>query len=106
EIPESIAQRARDIVPFKLTGAQERVIERIFADLTSDAPMNRLVQGDVGSGKTIVAFMAMFAAAENGYQSAMMAPTEILAEQHYRNAVKTFEGTGYRVVLLTGSLKA
>jgi ATP-dependent DNA helicase RecG len=75
-------------LPFTLTGAQERVIKRIFDDMQSDAPMNRLVQGDVGSGKTIVAFLAMFAAMENGYQTALMAPTEILAEQHARNAKK------------------
>ena len=68
--------------------------------------MNRLVQGDVGSGKTIVAFLSMFAAMENGYQAALMAPTEILAEQHARNARKLFEKTSYRVGLLTGSLKA
>jgi ATP-dependent DNA helicase RecG len=68
--------------------------------------MNRLIQGDVGSGKTIIAFLAMFAAMENGYQAALMAPTEILAEQHARNARRLFENTGYRVALLTGSLKA
>jgi ATP-dependent DNA helicase RecG len=89
-----------------LTGAQERVVKRIFEDMQSDAPMNRLVQGDVGSGKTIVAFLAMFAAMENGYQTALMAPTEILAEQHARNAQKFFEPTAYRVELLTGSLRA
>ena len=68
--------------------------------------MNRLVQGDVGSGKTIVAFLAMFAAMENGYQTALMAPTEILAEQHFRNAKKIFENSPYRVELLIGSLRA
>ncbi|MCC6451736.1 MAG: ATP-dependent DNA helicase RecG, partial [Acidobacteria bacterium] len=69
-------------------------------------PMNRLIQGDVGSGKTIVAFLAMMAAMENGYQAALMAPTEILAEQHFRNALNLFKDTGYRVELLTGGLKA
>ena len=68
--------------------------------------MHRLIQGDVGSGKTIVAFSAMFAAMENGYQTAMMAPTEILAEQHARNAKRFFAESGYRVELLTSSTKA
>ena len=82
------------------------MIAEIFADLKSDAPMNRLIQGDVGSGKTIVAFLAMYAAMENFYQTAIMAPTEILAEQHYRNASRLFEGTGHRIALLIGSTKA
>jgi ATP-dependent DNA helicase RecG len=106
EITEATRQRLREFLPFQLTGAQKKVIGEIFGDLRSDSPMNRLVQGDVGSGKTIVAFLAMFAAMENGYQAAMMAPTEILAEQHYRNAVRLFENTGYRVALLIGSTKA
>jgi len=106
EIPASTKERLKSILPFTLTGAQKRVIGEIFADLRSDAPMNRLIQGDVGSGKTIVAFLAMFAAMENGYQTALMAPTEILAEQHARNAKKLFAGTGYRVEMLVGSMKA
>ena len=106
EITETLRRRIEEFLPFTLTDAQNRVIERIFADLASDAPMNRLVQGDVGSGKTIVAFLAMFAAMENGYQTALMAPTEILAEQHSRNAKKIFENSPYRVELLTGSLRA
>ncbi len=106
EINPVIFERINSLLPFTLTGAQERVIKRIFDDMQSDAPMNRLVQGDVGSGKTIVAFLAMFAAMENGYQTALMAPTEILAEQHARNAKKIFAGSPYRVELLTGSLKA
>ncbi len=106
EISDKIHERIRKLLPFTLTGAQERVIKRIFDDMTSEAPMNRLVQGDVGSGKTIVAFLAMFAAMENGYQTALMAPTEILAEQHLRNAKKIFENSPYRVDLLTGSLRA
>ena len=93
-------------MPFTLTDAQERVIERIFDDMQSNAPMNRLVQGDVGSGKTIVAFLAMFAAMENGYQTALMAPTEILAEQHARNAKNLFDETHIKLNLLTGSLRA
>jgi len=89
-----------------LTSAQERVIARIFDDMQSDAPMNRLLQGDVGSGKTIVALQAMLAAMENNYQSALMAPTEILAEQHARNVKRLLARTPFRVELLIGSLRA
>ncbi|MGI9034786.1 MAG: ATP-dependent DNA helicase RecG, partial [Pyrinomonadaceae bacterium] len=106
EISDKIRCRLEAILPFKLTGAQSRVTERIFAEMQSDAPMNRLIQGDVGSGKTIVAFLAMLAAMENGYQTAMMSPTEILAEQHARNAKKLLAASGFRVELLTGSLRA
>ena len=106
EISEKTYERIKSLLPFALTGAQERVIKRIYEDMQSDAPMNRLVQGDVGSGKTIVAFLAMFAAMESGYQTALMAPTEILAEQHARNAKKLFDATSYRVELLTGGLRA
>ncbi|HEY0658896.1 MAG TPA: DEAD/DEAH box helicase, partial [Pyrinomonadaceae bacterium] len=106
EINEKIRTRLEAILPFKLTGAQERVVERIFEEMQSDAPMNRLVQGDVGSGKTIVAFLAMLAAMENGYQTALMSPTEILAEQHARNAKKLLANSPFRVELLIGSLKA
>jgi ATP-dependent DNA helicase RecG len=106
EISDRTFERIKSLLPFTLTGAQERVVKRIFDDMQSDAPMNRLVQGDVGSGKTIVAFLAMFAAMENGYQTALMAPTEILAEQHARNAKKIFADSNYRVELLTGSLRA
>jgi ATP-dependent DNA helicase RecG len=106
EIAESTKQRMKDFLPFELTGAQKRVVVEIFNDLRSDAPMNRLIQGDVGSGKTIVAFLAALAAMENGYQTALMAPTEILAEQHARNARDLFARTGHRVELLIGSLKA
>ncbi|HEX6124195.1 MAG TPA: ATP-dependent DNA helicase RecG [Pyrinomonadaceae bacterium] len=106
EMTPEMVGRMKRIAPFELTGAQERVIGQILKDMTSDAPMNRLIQGDVGSGKTIVAFMAMFAAIENGYQAALMAPTEILAEQHARNAVRIFEDTPYAVGLLKGSMRA
>lgn len=106
EISPKTFERIEKLLPFTLTNAQQRVIDRIFDDMQSNAPMNRLVQGDVGSGKTIVAFLAMFAAMENGYQSALMAPTEILAEQHARNAKKLFADTPYKVDLLVGSLKA
>lgn len=106
EIAGSFNSRVNSILEFDLTGAQKKVLRQIFDDMTSDEPMNRLVQGDVGSGKTIVAFLAMFAAMENGYQTALMAPTEILAEQHARNAARIFAKTGYSSALLTGSLKA
>ena len=92
-------------LPFTLTGAQVRAVTEIMADFRRGAPMNRLVQGDVGSGKTMVAAAAAFAAAENGKQSALMAPTEILAEQHYQSLNKLFAPMGIRVALLTGSMK-
>jgi ATP-dependent DNA helicase RecG len=94
------------LLPFKLTKAQRHVVAEIFNDMQSNAPMNRLLQGDVGSGKTIVAVIAMVAAIDNGYQAAMMAPTEILAEQHARNVKRLLAKTPYRVELLTGSLRA
>ncbi len=106
QIAKETHARIEKLLPFKLTGAQNRIIKEIFSDMESDSPMNRLVQGDVGSGKTIVAFLAMFAAMENGYQVALMAPTEILAEQHFKNAKGFFEGAGYEVDLLVGSLRA
>ena len=106
EIPDETRKRIAKLLPFELTNAQKHVIEHILEDMRSDAPMNRLVQGDVGSGKTIVAFIAMFVAMENGYQTALMAPTEILADQHARNAEAIFRETGYRIGLLTGSMKA
>lgn len=106
EITDVTKTRLKALLPFALTNAQKKVTGEIFADLKSDAPMNRLIQGDVGSGKTIVAFLAIFAVMENGYQTALMAPTEILAEQHLRNARKIFADTGYRVELLVGSTKA
>jgi ATP-dependent DNA helicase RecG len=97
--------RIGSVLPFKLTNAQRRTVKEIFKDLKSDAPMNRLLQGDVGSGKTIVALIAMLATMENGYQTALMAPTEILAEQHARNIKRLLAKTPYRVELLTGSLR-
>ena len=92
----------RKIPPFPLTGAQERVVEEILADLEAGHPMRRLLQGDVGSGKTIVAALALAAAMESGFQGAFMAPTELLAEQHYANLTGLL-GSRYRLVLLTGS---
>ena len=106
EISRTTKERLLELLPFELTRAQARVIKAIFDDMQADSPMHRLIQGDVGSGKTIVAFSALFAAMENGYQTALMAPTEILAEQHARNARRFFAETGYRVELLTGSTKA
>ncbi len=92
-------------LPFKLTPAQERVFEEIRADMESERRMNRLIQGDVGSGKTILAVLAMYIAASSGYQSAFMVPTEILAEQHYRTIAPLFEKFDIKVGLLTGGLK-
>ena len=91
-------------LPFPLTGAQRRVMEEIAGDMASDRPMNRLVQGDVGSGKTVVAAYAAWLAAGAGYQSALMAPTEVLSEQHFRSLSALLEPAGVRVGLLTGSL--
>lgn len=92
-----------DSLPFQLTGAQRRVIDELRAGMAQDRPMNRLLQGDVGSGKTIVAAAAMAIAAWAGAQAALMAPTEILAEQHYRGLAWLLEPLGLRVALLTGS---
>ena len=91
-------------LPFTLTGAQKRAIDEILEDFSSGAPMNRLVQGDVGSGKTMVAAAAAYIAANNGRQAALMAPTEILAEQHHASLSKIFEPLGLHTALLTGSL--
>ena len=91
-------------LPFSLTGAQKRAVEEILTDFRKGAPMNRLVQGDVGSGKTMVAAAAAYCAAKNGRQSALMAPTEILAEQHFTSLNKLFEPMGITVALLTGSM--
>lgn len=106
KIDKATKLRIGTVMPFKLTEAQRGVVKDIFRDLQSDAPMNRLLQGDVGSGKTIVAVVAMLAAMESGYQTALMAPTEILAEQHARNIKKLLAKSPYRVELLTGSLRA
>ena len=92
-------------LPFHLTGAQERAIDEILRDFRSGKPMNRLVQGDVGSGKTMVAAAAAYCTAKNGRQSAFMAPTEILAEQHYHSLSRLLEPLGLRLALLTGSMK-
>lgn len=94
-----------DKLPFQLTGAQQRVVKEVRRDMVSGHQMNRLVQGDVGSGKTIVALLCFLIAADNGFQGAMMAPTEILAAQHFRSISAQVEGTGFRVELLTGSTR-
>ncbi len=105
-IDKTVNDRIASVMPFKLTKAQRTVTVQIFNDMKSKAPMNRLLQGDVGSGKTIVAVIAMMAAMENGLQTALMAPTEILAEQHARGIKRLLAKTPYRVELLTGSLRA
>ncbi|MGD1908107.1 MAG: ATP-dependent DNA helicase RecG [Leptolyngbyaceae cyanobacterium] len=93
------------LLPFALTGAQSRVIQEIHQDLQAATPMNRLVQGDVGSGKTVVAVVSILAALQAGYQAAFMAPTEVLAEQHYRTLVNWFNQLNLPVELLTGSTR-
>ena len=93
-------------IPFELTGAQKRVIKEIRADMVSGRQMNRLLQGDVGSGKTMVALLCALIAADNGYQSCIMAPTEVLANQHFNGVFKIVEGSGIKVALLTGNTKA
>ena len=101
---EKVRAALKRILPFHPTGAQKKVFKEIATDMAHPSPMRRLLQGDVGSGKTIVAFEAAVLAMENHYQVAMMAPTEILATQHYLSARGILEPAGYRVVLLTGSL--
>jgi ATP-dependent DNA helicase RecG len=105
KIDNQMKQRIGSVLPFKLTESQRKVVKELFKDMRSDAPMNRLLQGDVGSGKTIVALIAMLAAMENGYQTALMVPTEILAEQHARNIKRILARAPYRIELLSGSLK-
>ena len=100
-----IREALKRVLPFKPTAAQKRVLAEIVADLERPAPMNRLLQGDVGSGKTIVALEAATIVIENGYQVALMAPTEILAVQHYLSARKIFAKAGYRVELLVSGLR-
>ncbi len=102
---DGVREAIKKILPFHPTAAQKRVLKEIAADMQTPSPMRRLLQGDVGSGKTIVAFQAAIIAIENGYQVALMAPTEILAQQHYFSARQILERAGYRIVLLTGSLE-
>ncbi len=105
-LDERVRAAIKKILPFHPTAAQKRVLKEIAEDMEKPYPMRRLLQGDVGSGKTIVGFEAAIIAMENGYQVALMAPTEILAQQHYFSARRILESVGYRVVLLTGSLEA
>ncbi|MBI1911557.1 MAG: ATP-dependent DNA helicase RecG [Deltaproteobacteria bacterium] len=100
----SLEEMLRGLLPFKLTGAQERTLKEVKKDMLSAHPMNRLIQGDVGSGKTVVSFIAALNAIEAGYQSAIMAPTEILAEQHFINIHRYAESLGIKALLLTGSM--
>jgi len=103
---DKVREAIREVLPFHPTAAQKRVLGEIVADMRTPSPMRRLLQGDVGSGKTIVALQAMLVAMENGYQAALMAPTEILATQHYLAMRKLLERSSrrYRIALLTGSL--
>jgi ATP-dependent DNA helicase RecG len=105
-LDDKVRQAIKKILPFHPTAAQKRVLKEIADDMQKPYPMRRLLQGDVGSGKTIVGFQAAIIAIENGCQVALMAPTEILAQQHYFSARRILENAGYRIVLLTGSLEA
>jgi ATP-dependent DNA helicase RecG len=105
QLNDGVREAIKKILPFHPTAAQKRVLKEIATDMQTPCPMRRLLQGDVGSGKTIVAFQAAIIAIENGYQVALMAPTEILAQQHYFSARQILERAGYRIVLLTGSLE-
>jgi ATP-dependent DNA helicase RecG len=105
-LDERVRAAIKKILPFHPTPAQKKVLKEIAADMEKPYPMRRLLQGDVGSGKTIVGFEAAIIAIENGCQAALMAPTEILAQQHYFSARRILENAGYRIVLLTGSLES
>jgi ATP-dependent DNA helicase RecG len=105
DLNDRVRDAIKKILPFHPTGAQKRALKEIAGDMQKPFPMRRLLQGDVGSGKTLVAFEAGIIAIENGYQVALMAPTEILAQQHYFSARRILEPSGYRIVLLTGSLE-
>src|SRR5205823_9877713 len=105
-VTDEIRESARRVLPFRLTGDQKKVIGEIVEDMKRPQPMNRLLQGDVGSGKTIVALIAALVAMENGLQVAFMAPTEILAEQHFINIRRLMEASRFRLTLLTGATPA
>jgi len=102
-VDDRIRESARRVLPFKLTNGQRQALKEIVEDMQRPQPMNRLLQGDVGAGKTIVALLAAIVAMENGLQAAFMAPTEILAEQHFGNIARLLQESRFRVVLLTGS---
>jgi ATP-dependent DNA helicase RecG len=106
QLDDRVRAAIKTILPFHPTAAQKKVLKEVAADMEKPYPMRRLLQGDVGSGKTIVGFEAAIIAIENGCQAALMAPTEILAQQHYFSARRILENAGYRIVLLTGSLEA
>jgi ATP-dependent DNA helicase RecG len=106
QLDERVRGAIKRILPFHPTAAQKRVLKEIAGDMEKPYPMRRLLQGDVGSGKTIIGFEAAIIAIENGCQVALMAPTEILAQQHYFSARRILENAGYRIVLLTGSLES
>ena len=105
-VDDRIRETARRVLPFRLTDGQKQALKEIVDDLQRPQPMNRLLQGDVGSGKTIVALIAALVAMENGLQVAFMAPTEILAEQHFLNISRLLQPSRFRVALLTGSISA
>ena len=105
-IVDGPVEELKSVLPYPLTGAQARVIGEVARDMASPRAMNRLVQGDVGAGKTVIAMAALLIAVRNGYQAALMAPTEILAEQHYLGIRRTMESLGVKVALLSGSLPA
>ena len=102
-VDDRIRESARAVLPFRLTDGQKQALKEIVDDLQRPQPMNRLLQGDVGAGKTIVALLAALVAMENGLQVAFMAPTEILAEQHFTNIARLLQPSRFRVALLTGS---
>jgi ATP-dependent DNA helicase RecG len=103
DVPAALLVEFAELLPFELTGAQRRVVEEIAGDMRRPVPMSRLLQGEVGSGKTVVAAAACLIAARNGYQSALMAPTEVLAQQHFRTIAKLVAPCGLQVALVTGS---
>ncbi len=105
---DELCRKLEDELPYRLTGAQKRTLEEVYTDLTGGSVMNRLIQGDVGSGKTIIAVLALLRAAENGHQGALMVPTEVLAKQHFESITELFERHDIekRVILVTGSMTA